>query len=651
MGRPAALTGALSFQLSGYVLGLVDQGPLLAGLAWVPWVLVVLAGERSAYAKTGVVALLLALQALSGDPQSVLYTVLAGVVLVAWSRDRRRGLVVLAGGGLGAAALAAVQLLPAWFFLAASTRQSAGAPFLLQWSLHPLRLLEILLPLPFGGPVDPPGWWPHALVDGPSALPFAWAPYLGAAALTLSIVGFARTRRAGFGATLVALGLLLALGVHGPLAALLVHVPPFRFFRYPEKYLALVALGAAILAGAGVERLAVRAAPRLRVRLVGGAAALALVLAAALYLFPKAFQAPFAWMVGASAPRGIGAADVVAPAALALAIAGLASAATLLVIRGAERRVPSLLWLLPVLVAVDLWGPAHRLVRTAPVELYEVRPALVDQVATASPLRPFRFVRDTRGLRRGAPAGAGYEALVRGRAESLASLRSALAGVYGLEEARGYGLASLDRWSRVSLATWQRPRTFAGIFNVCVALGPAAGGRYANRPGYVPRATNRALGVTVYGIEGCVPRLHGVASVTAVSGLQEALAALKREDFEAGRMAVVEGGADATFDPLTVREEVVNAASARARVEAGPGGGFLVFATSYAPGWTAAVDGAPTPIRPVDGAVMGVAVPPGAHEVTFGYRAPGLSVGAGVSGAALLTALLAAFSIRRRRSA
>jgi hypothetical protein len=50
----------------------------------------------------------------------------------------------------------------------------------------------------------------------------------------------------------------------------------------------------------------------------------------------------------------------------------------------------------------------------------------------------------------------------------------------------------------------------------------------------------------------------------------------------------------------------------------GPGG-FMVLADSLAPGWTATVDGAATPIFAGDVAFRMVLVPPGRHTVVFRY--------------------------------
>ena len=76
---------------------------------------------------------------------------------------------------------------------------------------------------------------------------------------------------------------------------------------------------------------------------------------------------------------------------------------------------------------------------------------------------------------------------------------------------------------------------------------------------------------------------------------------------------------------------------------------FLVLSEMYSPGWTAAVDGVPTPIYRTNYLFRGVVVPAGQHTVTFDYRPRSVLVGAAVSGVALIIALAMLVAGRRRR--
>ena len=53
----------------------------------------------------------------------------------------------------------------------------------------------------------------------------------------------------------------------------------------------------------------------------------------------------------------------------------------------------------------------------------------------------------------------------------------------------------------------------------------------------------------------------------------------------------------------------------------------LDFSTIWMPGWTAVLDGLPVPTGVADGAVIGILVPSGRHEIHLEYNAPWLLLG------------------------
>ena len=66
----------------------------------------------------------------------------------------------------------------------------------------------------------------------------------------------------------------------------------------------------------------------------------------------------------------------------------------------------------------------------------------------------------------------------------------------------------------------------------------------------------------------------------------------------------------------------------------------LVLNDAFYDGWRATVDGRPEAIVPVNYAVRGVFLGPGAHTVLFTYRTPGLVAGASLTGIAVAGATL-----------
>jgi hypothetical protein len=77
--------------------------------------------------------------------------------------------------------------------------------------------------------------------------------------------------------------------------------------------------------------------------------------------------------------------------------------------------------------------------------------------------------------------------------------------------------------------------------------------------------------------------------------------------------------------------------------------GVLVLADTFAPGWSATVDGVPRTIRQANYLVRGVVVRPGERRVEFRYRAPGFRLGAALCVATWGAVLLGLGLAARRR--
>src|SRR5262249_36783133 len=122
--------------------------------------------------------------------------------------------------------------------------------------LHPLALLQVLVPDLFGPLAQPGvGWWGWAFFS--RGFPYFPSLYLGAVPLGLATLGWrslARGPRLALG-LLGLLGLWYALGARGGLAPLLGVLPLLRSFRFPSKALLLPYLAVVLLAGFGYDRL------------------------------------------------------------------------------------------------------------------------------------------------------------------------------------------------------------------------------------------------------------------------------------------------------------------------------------------------------------------------------------------------------------
>ena len=632
-----ALTGAVAFGLSGYVAGLCNAGPLVSGLAWTPWVLVVAQSGLMPLRKLAVLALLIAAQLVSGDPQSALYSALVAGASLAWFPERKERLVALAGAGALGLLLAGVQVLPALSLLSESTRGGESLDYLANWNLHPARLVELAFPYPFGEYLGTPPFWGAFMVKGPGSIPFALSIYLGVTVLGLATLGVKRDRLTGFALTLCGVGLLLALGQRSPVSFLL-EAPPFRFFRYPEKYVVLVTLGCALLAAAGAQALSL-APSRRRLLPVGVAAALMGGTLVFLWTAPESALG-IARALMTATRTAAPAADVLTNAArtvgtslvFTLALLGLAA----LALRPHRGRIVALGLL--ALVAGDLLWTARETVWLGPSTLFQAPPA-VERLRTLVGAPPTRLFRMDEAFKGQAPRSRDPAGLIARREWELETLKSVVAGAFGLEEVTTYGAVELRRYRALKDALAREPARMAALYSGCLLLGPHEPSRSGAPEGVVTPLSPRLAATRP---PDCPPRLRTVRQTTPVADLDEALARLSAKEPVPAQEALVEQGESRTYAAAEVGEAQWGPRSARARVTAGAGGTFLVFATTAYPGWTATVDGAELPVWNVDGALMGVPVPEGTHQVEFTFTDPAYDSGlqASLAGALLILALL-----------
>ncbi|NLE99481.1 MAG: hypothetical protein GX601_00740, partial [Anaerolineales bacterium] len=305
--RGAAWVTGVSYALGGYLVAQVEHVNQLQGLAWLPLVLLLVdlavraphaARRQRTLALIGL-TLVIALILLAGHTQTAFISMGAaaayGLGPSLWAGLRSLGTrlrysarrhahpagqstpsspwsgrrFVLDAARLAAALalgvlLAAAQLLPT-LELSRQSMRAGGLPFRerVSFSLSPFYLARALLP-GYDEPV-PPTHIEHVA-------------YIGIAGLVCAVTAVlvyrqprTRTRprdehsemtgpeegiREPLQGTylLVALGLFLALGGYNPLYLLLArYVPGFAHFRVPARWLALYALGAAGLAGLGVQ--------------------------------------------------------------------------------------------------------------------------------------------------------------------------------------------------------------------------------------------------------------------------------------------------------------------------------------------------------------------------------------------------------------
>ncbi|MEO8275546.1 MAG: hypothetical protein ABI639_04960 [Thermoanaerobaculia bacterium] len=245
-GLGAAMS-ALAYAGSGYVLSCLSFYNLIAVAAWLPFVLWGLArGGRRGLLWGGIAC---GLMLLAGEPVTAALA-LGPMALVAWERHglRRGFLAGLAVGALGLLValpqVVATARIFGYTFRGAHGLVSAQAS---NHSLHPLRLLEFVLPLPWGWPSELGrfGYWSNVT----PITPYIYSLHLGLVAFALALFAL---RRHWKWALLVGTSLLLAF--LGGLSGELVLKLSGGLFRYPQKFLLWTTVGGALLSGWGLDR-------------------------------------------------------------------------------------------------------------------------------------------------------------------------------------------------------------------------------------------------------------------------------------------------------------------------------------------------------------------------------------------------------------
>ena len=243
-----ATLSALTYAGSGYVLSCLTFYNLIAVVAWLPLVLWGLGrGGRRGLLWGGIAC---GLMLLSGEPITAALA-LAPMALVAVDRHgARRGLLsTLAVGAIGVG-IALPQVVAAARTFGFTYRGAHGLLSVqaANHALHPLRLLELLLPLPWGFPTELGrfGYWSSVT----PIMPYIYSLHFGVLGLALGL--FVLRRRWTWAAMAIA---GLAFGYLGGLSGETVLALTGGLFRYPQKLLLWTTVGGALLAGWGLDRL------------------------------------------------------------------------------------------------------------------------------------------------------------------------------------------------------------------------------------------------------------------------------------------------------------------------------------------------------------------------------------------------------------
>jgi hypothetical protein len=645
--RSGAWVAAVTYAFSGVGVGLVFFPNLQPGMAWLPWV-VWAAARRDVSAGQQVVTfgLLLALEVLAGDPFTIAMALgSAGLWLLvrepASGRTRALGVLI---GGAALAALAALPLLVAAALWSAETTRAVLGLTLSRsffYSIHPLRLLELFVPFPFGRTwaLADAEVWGFPVFHTRTASMMA-SLYSGAfAPLAVVLTWRQREEAARFGRWLLAIALACSV-LPSLLPSSLGDLPSPLPLRNPEKLAVLVTFALAVLTGPAFDRLAtVPLSVRWPLALPAALAAAALFAA----LRPGA--------AGSLAVSAVGSAPELSERAGAQLPGALAEG--------------GLCWIATVVAAFAAGGPS-RTARVASLALLTAVPIAADRKIARTfredeVLAPTAFARRMRRL----DAGGQY----RGVGESLFLPPSALERAYA-----GADIAALEQTRRCfyyqTQALWGRGTVLNHDFDVGDFLRVDSLRRLAQRA---------ALFSDSGSFFGSLSLKWGVRfrDQPALAGFQR-IGGDHLQDWDENAMALpdvrlveryreVPGAADALDQlPRLAPGELLLETGRTAR-GASPPGGVRVLARSperldlnvraAAGTWlfvlrgfwshrTVLIDGKPVEYVPAQLAFSAVAVPQGEHRVEWIEEVPGGSISwAGP----VLCALVVAFLVARRR--
>jgi hypothetical protein len=664
---PSLVAGA-TYGLSGFFVSHLIHVSMVEAAAWLPgvlWCAERWLGRPADWRWLGLGALFMGLQLLAAMPQIFFYSALTLVLyMLAAGLARGQGALpcrwIAAATAVvlvGAVLLGAVQMLPTAGLISQSARSAVTAANLREMSLAPRNLLYLLHPYLLGS-------YAEGNYFGRDHY-YEVCGFAGTAALLFGLVGafFGRGRGRIFGLVLVPAALFMALAEHNPLYALFPHLPGFSWFRAPGRYVLLMTLGLAALAGWGVHALGEsRRAVKLTALLGGLGTVLCLALAPALgaarpLLLPKLAHAVGGQSEAVEKLDGLVARlstgdPQMLMVTLSLALPALACGAQLLTGFAASWIGEAVLAVTLVQLFVFAWGSYP----TMPPDYYARPPEVLRELDRGA--GEALYMDDQEALHQATPGSPGWadgdlsyywaeRGPVRPNRQVLYNARSASV-FYALVPDRYRKLSKLLQASlkgQKDEATGLRVADPAAVISALGARVVCTANRQALRPW--PVALDRGWWLARRNPDPA-PRVYFAQGALERDSAQSALEQLCRAGFS-WRFPVVEGagvggvncagaqvlGVTDTCGRLDIQ--------CRARARA-----LLVVRDTWDRNVRCLVDGRPAPVLRANYLFRAVALTPGAHRVQFIYDARELRLGAVVTGLGviLLAALLGAGASR-----
>ncbi|HTQ78354.1 MAG TPA: hypothetical protein VMM92_00045 [Thermoanaerobaculia bacterium] len=605
----SALLAGITYAGSGWMLSALSFYNLLTVAAW--WPLVLLGAVRGGRRGIALGGIACGLALFGGEPVAAAIGLLPLALAAVSRHGLRRGTATAALIAALGAVIALPQLVALLEILPATVRGASGmtAEQAADYALPAVRLLELVIPFPFGRPtwIGPAGVWAVSVLP---AVPLFLTLFPGTVGLWLALAVALRRHRAW--TALAATGLALAIlgGGWGPALARL----SFGLFRFPAKFLFLFALSLPLLAGWGLDQ-AIASRSCRRVATVFGV--LGWVLAALLLLArPTLLVAATASLTTAARPAALALVSTQLTAWIATCIvAGTAFlAAAWAAARGkgalvAALQLATLVQLYP-LVATDATAPYRH---PAPWQErlqanFGHPPAVFNELLVAPhwrPEPPYHL-----------PPGP-HAVAERLKASDLGPAPGVLHGMTyplapdleGLQTLALHDLlAPLPKRSWAERALWMR---LTGVEAAVLFEAPETADLTL-----LDRAERAAVPSGLYQVRAPLPPVwwpHRLLPTAPRAAAREAVVNAG-DPLEA---AVVPRPLLQTPGQVRLLAETPD----RIDLEVDGGGGVAAIRRAWLPLYRAEAEGRPLPTLPVDLALLGVEVPPGRHRVVVSIPA------------------------------
>jgi hypothetical protein len=635
ISRSGQLVAAAAYGLSGPFLSTLLFSNMLPGAAALPWAALAGLGlaRRADPRRAALAAALLTAVVFGGEPFTLLLS--AGVLFVFASTAepaRRLRAAGLAAAACGAAVVAAgVQLVPMFLYLPETFRAQVRFRLLatLQWSLSPARLLEWLVPYPFGDPTQFVAWktWGGRFFDGRPGGYFATL-FCGAFAAAAMLLPAARPRersvRRALRGIFAASMILSSAAIFVPKR--LLSLPTRLALRYPEKLVLGAILVMAVWAAHAWD--AARTDRRIGAILGGVAAALLAAGAVTRVFAPAAARAMLAWTGDGRAPAEVVARELpraLFSGGLHWALAGIAA---LLLARFPGRRL--LVAAALAAVTADVALATRRIVTTAPESDVLGPPAAVAAIRALDPGARYSFVPQAmyfpiagaRDAERGRRGDRPPEIALRAFAGSLWGIPSVLNSDPDASDLAGHAFARRDLFDVLARSPGEVAPFLAG-YSVRWLV------RFSDAPP-LPGVVSRAAAgeVTIDEVPDAVPRVS-IAEDWKAFPTAAAAERVLRDTAPLPSTAILEtgtegAGADAPGRLLALKESE-NGFDADVSC---PAGCWLRVTRGWWRFRDVRIDGRRAEAVPERIALSALRVPPGTHRVSWKERVPGGIFGA-----------------------